>query len=173
MIISLTSHDDPETKRRSQAAGCDAYLTKPVAKATLRRTLRELARSRDAAASLSVASPVPEPASRPDVVDVDPDLKDSVPAFLESRRVAFDDMDKALASGAAADLRRLGHRLAGSFGLYGFRWASEQARRIERSAEGNDRERLAALIAALRQHVDTVEIRCEGAPVERDARDVT
>jgi HPt (histidine-containing phosphotransfer) domain-containing protein len=85
-----------------------------------------------------------------------------VGTFLESRRPALDAMVRALGGDTDVPLRRLAHRAAGSFGLYGFRWASDQCRRIEREAEGADRARLEGLLAALQRHLETVEIRCDG-----------
>jgi len=74
-------------------------------------------------------------------------------------------MARALDGTTDVPLRRLAHRAAGSFGLYGFRWASTQCRRIEREAESGDRARLASLVAALRRHLETVTVRCGGAAV--------
>lgn len=166
VIIALSSHDDEETQRRSQAAGFDAYLMKPVSGATLRRTLRGIARSgRVASVSAAGGEDSAAAAAGPaDFVEVDPDLKESLPLFLGSRRAALDEMGRALEAGARGELRRLAHRLVGSFALYGFRWASKQCQRIERDVERDLRQHLADLLAALRRHLETVEIRCAGEP---------
>jgi CheY-like chemotaxis protein/HPt (histidine-containing phosphotransfer) domain-containing protein len=192
VIVALSSHDDEETKQRSREAGSDAYLVKPVPRATLRRTLADLARaslkapasrvatsaapgddSASAVGSSAAAGRESAPAVGPspaDVVELDPDLKDTLPSFLDSRREMLDDLERALDKGAREDARRLAHRLAGSFGLYGFRWASDQSRRIERDAENGDAGLLLEWLIGLRRHLDTVDVRVADATVTDDAR---
>lgn len=160
VLIALSSHDDDDTRRRALAAGFDAYLTKPIVRATLRRALAE---------SLRSGGVVPPPTATgdgmpgpQDPVVIDPDLIDAVSTFFASRREAVDAMVRAIDAGARSDLRRLAHRLVGSFSLYGFRGAAEQSRRIERGAEGDGVDGLPALADALRRHLETVEVICGG-----------
>jgi hypothetical protein len=51
--------------------------------------------------------------------------------------------------------------LTGSFGLYGFRWASEQSRHIENSFSRIASGDLSRLAGELCEHLDSVEIRFE------------
>jgi len=51
------------------------------------------------------------------------------------------------------------HRLAGSFALYGFKWAAAESRALERDAAGGDIETLGARAKRLREHLNTVTIR--------------
>ena len=65
---------------------------------------------------------------------------------------------EALESGDREGLRRAAHKLAGSFALYGFDWAAGQCRALERDAASGERAELARTIAAVRDHIDRVEV---------------
>jgi CheY-like chemotaxis protein len=148
-MIALSSHNDQAIRARSRAAGFDAYLAKPVSPDELRRALSEC----------SVA---------PETVPVDPDLKDALPGFLESRRALAGELAQALAEGDAGRLRALAHKLAGSLMLYGFHWAAERSKMIERRAGENALDGLAAEAAALRRHLDGVQVRFEARKSGKD-----
>src|SRR5690606_37742565 len=105
----------------------------------------------EAGAAPGPAQPVPT-AEAP--VEVDADLRPTLPAFFQSRREALDAIGAALARGERETLRRLAHKLAGSFSLYGFRWAAAECRAIERAAEGASAEKLAARLDEVRRHLE-------------------
>lgn len=157
-IVALSSHDDEETRRIALDAGFDRYLTKPVTREVIHQTL--LAFTGPGRASVPPpAQPAPAEARSDDPVAVDEDIRPVLPQFMQSRRELVEQMAAAIAAGECDELRRIAHQLAGSFGLYGFAWASEQARWIEKNAAAADAATLSELAAALRQHLDTVTIR--------------
>jgi CheY-like chemotaxis protein len=139
-IVAASSHDDAATQQRALEAGFDAYLEKPVSPDALRRLL----------ADFFLAT---EP------VEVDPDLRKLVPEFLRSRRALAADLALAVESGAAETARAIAHKLAGSFLPYGFHWAARQGKMIELRARDHALDGLAAEVRALREHLDTVEVR--------------
>jgi CheY-like chemotaxis protein len=155
IIVAISSNDDQEIIDRALASGCDRYLVKPAPREAIWRVL----------AGASAAKPVPSsgsPAVEPkamDAVEVDADLEASLPAFLASRRKALDDMPGALAAGDRALFKRLAHRLAGSFALYGFRWAAAQCRGIEKDAAAGEPAELLGRAAAVRAHLEGARIR--------------
>jgi CheY-like chemotaxis protein len=153
LIVAISSNDEEAIVQRALAAGCDQYLVKPASRAILGRIL--------AGATVPLASGGTGPAavSPADEVTLDPDLERTLPAFLESRRQALDEMPHALASGDRAAFKRLAHRLAGSFSLYGFRWAAAEAKAIEGSAAEGEAADLAGRVARLRTHLDEVRVR--------------
>src|SRR5206468_1913622 len=129
-MIALSSHEDEATQKASLQAGFDHYLTKPVTRAVVHETLLQLARAGGPSAA---PLPPPGPTAAPAVADpvlVDADMKPMLEDYLASRRELVAGMAAKLASGQRDELRRVAHQLAGSFGLYGFRWASEQCRWI-------------------------------------------
>jgi HPt (histidine-containing phosphotransfer) domain-containing protein len=90
--------------------------------------------------------------------------------FIASRRALVAEMDGDMEAGRRDGVRRTAHRLAGSFALYGFLWAGDQCRWIERNFSDVAPARLAELARELDAHLRTVEIRWEGeaddAPAE-------
>jgi PAS domain S-box-containing protein len=159
-IIAISSNDDSATIERALAAGCDQYLVKPAPRETL---LRLLAGASAPAAAAAAGAPEPAPS---DEVRVDADLRARMPEFLASRRAVLDQMPQALASGDRVLFRRLAHRLAGSFALYGFRWAALQCKELEADAERGEAKELAERAAAVRGHLDTVVIRAVEAKAQ-------
>src|SRR5262249_39559492 len=93
-----------------------------------------------------------------DSVRIDEDLKDTMSEFLASRRALLDEMPAALAAGDRTHFKRCAHRLAGSFGLYGFAWAAAQCHTIELNSQDGEQRNLEARVAAVRAHLDRVTI---------------
>jgi CheY-like chemotaxis protein len=141
-MIAMSSHDDKSVRARSLEAGFDGYLTKPVSSDALRRALSECSVSQE-------------------MILVDPDLKDALPGFLESRRAMAGELAQAIAESDAERIRALAHKLAGSLMLYGFDWAAERSKMIGRRAGENALAGLAAEAAELRRHLDGVQVRFE------------
>jgi HPt (histidine-containing phosphotransfer) domain-containing protein len=157
-MVALSSHDDDETRRRALAAGFDRYLTKPVTRDIIHETLLEL----DVliGQALPVAPvPAPAPAGMRDPVIADPDVAPVLAQFMDSRRALLAGMGQAMEAGDRGEVRRIAHQLAGSFALYGFAWAGEQSRWIEKNFSDLDAGQFAELAGRLREHLDTVEVR--------------
>jgi CheY-like chemotaxis protein len=150
-VIAFSSNDDEAAIRRALAAGCDHYLTKPAPRETLWKLL-----AGGAAAPDKKSEKVP---AFSDPVEVDIDLRPTLAAFFVSRRKALDEIDLSLARGQRAGAKRLAHKLAGGFSLYGFKWAAAQCRLIEQAAESGDRDELAERIKFVRQHLNTAQVR--------------
>jgi CheY-like chemotaxis protein len=155
LVVALTSHEDEATRRRCLQAGFDLYLSKPVQREELLRALRGAGGTPGTPAALPSALPLPGPQA---TLELDPDLRDALPGFLQSRRAALEDMAQALQSGDGTQLRRIAHRLAGSFALHGFRWAADCCQRIEHAREDAPADELQAQLEALRLHLDTVRV---------------
>jgi len=153
-IVAISSNDEEAIVKRALAAGCDHYLVKPAPRETLLAILA-------GRAPPAAGGPAAPGAAAGDAVALDPDLEASLPAFLASRRRALDEMPGALAGGDRVRFRRLAHKLAGSFELYGFRWAAAQCRALERDAATGDAGSLARGATAVRAHLDTVKVRVQ------------
>ncbi|MBI2772776.1 MAG: PAS domain-containing protein [Burkholderiales bacterium] len=160
-IVALSSHEDDETRNRALAAGFDRYLTKPVTRDAIHETLLELN-------VLIGAEPVvPPPKAQPpaaqagsnDPVLADADVEPVLADFVASRRGLIADMGAAMRDGQRGEVRRIAHQLAGSFGLYGFHWAGDQSRWIEKNFSDVDEAQLVAMMDDLLLHLDTVEVR--------------
>jgi len=156
-IVAISSNDEKAIIDRALAAGCDEYLVKPAPREALWQIL----------SSQKITRQEEERAEPSDPVTVDLDLKDTLPAFLESRRKTLDEMPGALKKGDRARFKRLAHRLAGSFALYGFRWAAQQCRAIESHSAGAPVAELLARIAAVREHLGAAKVRFAKRPSEQ------
>jgi CheY-like chemotaxis protein len=142
-IIALSSHDDDGTRARCLASGFDYYLTKPVTRELLHQTIARFC------ASASALEAAPE---------VDDDLKEMLPGFIASRRALAAELEEAVRANDREQVRRIAHKLAGSFALYGFAWAADHCKRLERDAASAELEQLGTMTAALRDHLDKVAV---------------
>ena len=148
-IVAISSNDDTRSIERALNSGCDDYLVKPAARETLWAVL----------AGAETPHKVGEKAAaESDPVRLDADLRATLPDFLRSRREALDELPQALAAGDREKFRRLAHKLAGSFALYGFKWAGAQCRALQDASAQGEAADLARRVSALRAHLDKVVI---------------
>jgi PAS domain S-box-containing protein len=148
-IIAISSNDDPRSIERALNSGCDDYLVKPAPREALW------------AALAGAATPIKKAeaaAGEADPVRLDADLRATLPEFLRSRREALDELPQALAAGDRVKFRRLAHKLAGSFALYGFKWAGAQCRALQDAAAQGEVADLTRRVGAVREHLDKVVI---------------
>ncbi|MFL5506245.1 MAG: response regulator, partial [Gemmatimonadales bacterium] len=153
LIVAISSNDEDAIVKRALDAGCDQYLVKPASRGILWQILSGVK------VPIASGGTAPAEVGPADEVVLDPDLEPTLHGFLESRRQALDEMPRALEAGDRAAFMRLAHRLAGSFALYGFKWAAVESKAIERGATDGDATELAARAAALRQYLDKVRVR--------------
>ncbi|HEY8050389.1 MAG TPA: PAS domain-containing protein [Ramlibacter sp.] len=170
-IVALSSHDDTETREQALAAGFDRYLTKPVTREAIEEMLVLLASPGIAPIRTRAAAQPPPASGAHDPVVIDPDMQDVLPQFMDSRRALIEAMLQAIGRDDRGEVRRIGHQMAGSFSLYGFAWASQQARAIEAQAADGDMRHLRALAEGLQSHIDAVQLRTpHGAIIETDGQ---
>jgi len=93
------------------------------------------------------------------VIQVDADLEDLIPGYLQNRRQDVDSILQALEKQEFEAIRVLGHTMKGTGGGYGFDAITEMGHALEEaSKDGNIpaiRQKAAALLAYL-QRVDVV-----------------
>jgi PAS domain S-box-containing protein len=166
-IIAFSSYDDEAIRQRCVRAGFDAYLSKPAPRERIHDILRAVGAGRalpEAPGEIGSAAPAPGPQ---DPVSVDADVAATMPKFLQTRRALAAELRGALAAADRAEARRLAHKLAGSFALYGFDWAAQASRALQRDAAQGDPAELGRRCEALQAHLDAVRLRTRGA----DARE--
>ena len=81
-----------------------------------------------------------------DIVRVPAVVADLVPRFMKTRRKEIPALRAAIAACDFEQSRKIGYRMRGIGGSYGFDQVSSLGRRIEESAESKD-------LAALKQHL--------------------
>ncbi len=90
-------------------------------------------------------------------VDIDPDIADLVPGFLENRRLDVERLRAALASEDFAKIRLLGHSMKGAGGGYGFDAITDYGDALERAALAQDRVTIESTLRALADYLTRVE----------------
>lgn len=142
-ILALTAHAMRGERARCIQAGCNDYLTKPIARTLLLASVEcHLNRARGGYVGTSLSQPtaVGNPDGDSDEVLYsfyadDPDMDELIAGFVER----LPGQVKAIRSAAEqADfdaLRRLAHQIKGAAGGYGFMSVSEQAAALEEVAK--------------------------------------
>jgi HPt (histidine-containing phosphotransfer) domain-containing protein len=92
------------------------------------------------------------------VVNVDAELEDLVPGFLENRRSDVGKMRAALSTGEFDAIRVLGHSMKGSGGGYGFNAITDIGRKIEDAAKAHDSDSIVRAIEELSDYLERVDV---------------
>jgi len=149
-IIALTGHGEGEALSRLMAAGCDAYLQKPVTGTQLEALIGKYFPS--AVEPDDGAAAPAEGASH--LVKFDADMLDLVPGYLKQRRADVARIREMLATGAdVASLAALGHQLKGSGGAYGLPEVSVIGGLLEARAAAGERDAIAGLVDRLEAQI--------------------
>ena len=98
------------------------------------------------------------PAIKSLIVHVESFLEDLIPEFLEDRKVDVESMTAACGQGDYEAIWTLGHDMKGSGSGYGFEAISDLGRSIERSAVEQNSLKIRALVGALSQYLERVEV---------------
>jgi CheY-like chemotaxis protein len=169
VVVAFSSYDDETMRRRCREAGFDAYLSKPAPRERIHDILRAAGTGRELPDALAPAAAAAGAAPGPgDPVAVDPDLRDSLPRFLETRRALAAELRAALAAGEREAARKLAHKLAGSLALYRFAWAASAARALQHDAPAGELPDLLSRCDALRAHLEAVKLQGQDEPRERN-----
>jgi HPt (histidine-containing phosphotransfer) domain-containing protein len=93
------------------------------------------------------------------VIDVDADLIELIPLYLQNRRDEVPQLNALLDAGDFTSLWGIAHKLHGSGGGFGFDFLTELGVRMEKSAKACDKAGLYAQVAELKDFLDSVEVR--------------
>jgi HPt (histidine-containing phosphotransfer) domain-containing protein len=74
------------------------------------------------------------------IIQVDPDLEDLIPGFLENRKLDVEKLRAELESNNFINLQSIGHSIKGVGGGYGFDLMSELGAAIESAAKEQNSE---------------------------------
>lgn len=170
VVVAFSSYDDEAMRRRCRDAGFDSYLGKPAARERIHEILHAVAAGRGIPEAAPAAAPVADAAGPDAAVEVDADLRASLPRFLESRGALLGDLRAALAAGEREAAARIAHKLAGAFALYRFTWAAAESRALQREAAGAALEGLVKRCEALQRHLEQVRLENTANPPEPHAR---
>ncbi len=151
-IIALTASALKGDQEKFVAAGCTAYLTKPIKQDVLLQAIKEH--------SMAVPPPRNGARDRSDTILVraNPMLADLIPGFLQNRRHDVNAMLDALEGSDFAIVENLGHGMKGSGGSWGFQGITDIGAALERAAVNADNEGSRKLVGELSKYLDRVEI---------------
>ena len=92
------------------------------------------------------------------IVNVDRELEDLMPLFMDTRQRDLEGLSKGLATNDFAAMQSIGHGMKGSGGAFGFQWITEIGALIEASALINDRATIEKQFALLSDYLARVQI---------------
>ena len=92
------------------------------------------------------------------IVNVDPEIADLIPGFLENRKKDIEEMKSCLEVENFEQIERLGHSMKGSGAGYGFEGVSEIGKALEIAGKEKDVDSIKKGIEDLKNYLDRVEL---------------
>ena len=95
------------------------------------------------------------------VVQVDPEIEEIVPIFLQNRLNDVESLSRALEAADFETIRILGHSMKGSGGGYGFDGITDIGQYLEQAGKEQNSEMVRKQVERLADYLERVEVVCE------------
>ncbi|MBV8844236.1 MAG: response regulator [Bryobacterales bacterium] len=148
-ILALTASALSTELQHALDAGCTAYLRKPVRLLTLVEAIGRYAAKTTTCETVS-----------PNRIQIHADqrLRSVIPGYLQSRRDDVRSIQEALERIDYEQIRRLGHKMHGSGGGYGFPQITEIGEALERAGQERNANAIRSNVAKLSAFLDQIEV---------------
>ena len=160
-IIALTASALEESVHRSLEAGCDAHVAKPVRKATLFETIVNIIAAAATGPASNEISPMAangDGSMKRQRIEVDADLRDLVPGFLEHKRADTGTIRAVIDRADYETISQIGHKMKGEGGSYGFDAVTEMGATLERAGLSKDLDAARHTLEAFTEYLESVDV---------------
>lgn len=93
-----------------------------------------------------------------ETVNIDADLQDLIPQFIENRKKDIETLDLLVANDDLTAIANLAHKIKGAAAGYGFVYLSDLAAQMEIAAKSHQSAPLKSLIEQMKRHFSNLEI---------------
>ena len=93
------------------------------------------------------------------IVEIDKDIEEIVPGFLENRTKELDILKEAIKTNNFEELKSIGHKISGNAGSYGFDELGEIGAKLEENASNGKMEAIKQNVADIELYLTDIEVK--------------